>query len=89
MPQKNGHKFRSISEKYKIIKFYESLLSLNKKKVKIKNFNISCISTLNGILEKKNSIIDAYENQLISSKRKSLRKGNNDDIDQRVYEWFV
>ena len=88
MSGKKSNNYRTIEEKYRIIKYFESLQKKGAKTATIKQFNISAISTLDGIMTKKYEIIHSFEAGLASKNRKSLKQGHNQDIDQRVYDWI-
>ena len=47
------------------------------------------ISTLNSILEKKQVICQAYENNECSAKRRRLTKSRFEEVDSEVYQSFV
>ena len=54
----------------------------------IRHFKLPTISTLDGILNKKQEIVEAYESGLASSKRKNLKHGKNSELDSEIYEWI-
>lgn len=89
MSNKKKNNIRTLSEKYAIIKFFEDEPPTGAKTRTIKKFHISSISTLDGILKKKDEIKRIFNDGLVSKSRKSLKKGENHDIDQRVYDWVL
>ena len=74
MFEKKLQKWLTINAKYNIIKFFENQPSKNAKTQTVKHFGLTSLSTLNGILIKKNKIIEAVESGFVNKKRKTLEK---------------
>ncbi len=82
--------FRSLEEKYSIIKAYLRVQNETGAKTNVvRQFNLPSLSSLNTILEKKEAIIAKFESNLSSTSRKKLATGTNLQLDERLYSWFL
>ena len=66
--QKNTRNTRTLEEKYKIIKYYESIEHIGRdaKKKTIDKFNLARHTTLNTILSQSDEIVSIYESNQAS-----------------------
>lgn len=79
----------TINMKYEIIKNYESLNGKHGAKEETrKKFELKTISSLDSILKLKESIINAYNENWCSAKRRRLTSSRFSELDNQVYSKF-